>query len=148
VSVPRITPPGRAGHRPGAALDALFTYGTLMRGFTLHALMAERAEWMGEGSVRGRLIDLGRYPGAVPDDRGVIRGEVYRLRAAEHWGALDSAEGPQYHRSQVTVRMKDGRSVEANMYWYRGPLDRGRPIPGGDYRAHAPARSIHRSATL
>ena len=49
---------------------------------------------------------------------------------------------------KATVRMKDGRSVEANMYWYRGPLDRGRPIPGGDYRAHAPARSIHRSATL
>jgi gamma-glutamylcyclotransferase (GGCT)/AIG2-like uncharacterized protein YtfP len=96
----------------------------------------------------GRLIDLGRYPGALADDRAVIHGEVYRLRAAEHWTALDSAEGPQYHRSRVAVRMTDGRSVEAYMYWYRGPLDRGLPIPGGDYRAHAPARSIHRHATL
>ena len=29
------------------------------------------------------------------------------------------------------------------MYWYVGPLDRGVPIPGGDYRAHAPAKSIY-----
>lgn len=148
VSVPRITPPGRAWHPLTAALDLLFTYGTLMRGFRLHDLIEERAEWVGEGRVMGRLIDLGRYPGALADDRAVIHGEVYRLRAAEHWTALDSAEGPQYHRSRVAVRMADGRSVEAYMYWYRGPLDRGLPIPGGDYRAHAPARSIHRHATL
>jgi gamma-glutamylcyclotransferase (GGCT)/AIG2-like uncharacterized protein YtfP len=119
-----------------------------MRGFRLHALMAERAEWEGEGCVTGRLIDLGRYPGAIPDDRGTIHGEVYRLHSAEHWTALDSAEGPQYHRSRVAVRMTDGRPIEAYIYWYRGPLDRGLPIPGGDYRAHAPARSIHRHATL
>jgi gamma-glutamylcyclotransferase (GGCT)/AIG2-like uncharacterized protein YtfP len=149
VSGPRrLGPPGRAWHPPASVLDLLFTYGTLMRGFPLHALMVERAEWVGEGSVAGRLIDLGRYPGALPDDRGVIHGEVYRLRAAEHWTALDSAEGPQYHRSRIPVRMTSGRPVEAYMYWYRGPLDRGRPIPGGDYRAHAPARSIHRHATL
>ena len=129
-------------------LNLLFTYGTLMRGFRLHALVADRAEWVSEGSVSGRLIDLGRYPGALPDDRAVIRGEVYRLRTAEHWTALDSAEGPQYHRSRVAVRMTDGRPVEAYIYWYRGPLDRGLPIPGGDYRAHAPAHSIHRHATL
>jgi gamma-glutamylcyclotransferase (GGCT)/AIG2-like uncharacterized protein YtfP len=149
VSGPRrLGPPGRAWHPPASVLDLLFTYGTLMRGFRLHAVVAERAEWVGEGCVTGRLIDLGRYPGALPDDRGVIRGEVYRLHAAEHWTALDSAEGPQYHRSRVAVRMTDGRSVEAYIYWYRGPLDRGLPIPGGDYRAHAPARSIHRHATL
>jgi len=146
--VPRITPPGRASHAHAATPDLLFAYGTLMRGFPLHALMAERAEWVGEGSVSGRLIDLGRYPGALPDDRAVIRGEVYRLRAAEHWTALDSAEGPQYHRSRAAVRMADGPPVEAYIYWYRGPLDRGLPIPGGDYRAHAPAHSIHRHATL
>jgi gamma-glutamylcyclotransferase (GGCT)/AIG2-like uncharacterized protein YtfP len=149
VSGPRrLGPPGRASHAPAAALDLLFTYGTLMRGFRLHALMAERAGWVGEGSVTGRLIDLGRYPAALPDDRAVIRGEVYRLHTAEHWTALDSAEGPQYHRSRVAVRMTDGRPVEAYIYWYRGPLDRGLPIPGGDYRAHAPAHSIHRHATL
>ncbi len=56
---------------------------------------------------------------------------------------LDSAEGPQYHRRVVTVRSEDGRELAASIYWYIGPLDRGVPIPGGDYRAHAPATSIY-----
>ena len=59
------------------------------------------------------------------------------------WAVLDSAEGPQYHRREVTVRSEDGRDQAACIYWYIGPLDRGVPIPGGDYRAHAPATSIY-----
>jgi len=38
---------------------------------------------------------------------------------------------------------KDGREMAAWIYWYIGPLDRGVPIPGGDYRAHAPGTSIY-----
>jgi gamma-glutamylcyclotransferase (GGCT)/AIG2-like uncharacterized protein YtfP len=121
----------------------LFTYGTLMRGFRLHRLLAGRAELLGRGQVRGRLVDLGSYPGAVPDAAGVVHGEVYRVVEPALWATLDSAEGPQYHRREVTVRSEDGRELAASMYWYVGPLDRGVPIPGGDYRAHAPATSIY-----
>jgi gamma-glutamylcyclotransferase (GGCT)/AIG2-like uncharacterized protein YtfP len=46
--------------------DLLFTYGTLMRGFRLHRLLAERAAYLGRGRVTGRIVDLGSYPGAVP----------------------------------------------------------------------------------
>jgi gamma-glutamylcyclotransferase (GGCT)/AIG2-like uncharacterized protein YtfP len=136
-----------ASHPPVADTSFLFTYGTLMRGLPLHGLLAGRAAFVGEGTVAARLIDLGRYPGAVPEAGAVLRGEVFRLESAELWTVLDSAEGPQYHRSRVTVGMGD-RRVEAFIYWYRGPLDRGVPVPGGDWRAHAPARSIHRSATV
>ena len=121
----------------------LFTYGTLMRGFRLHRLLAGRTELLGRGQVRGRLVDLGSYPGAVPDGAGVVHGEVYRVVEPALWATLDSAEGPQYHRREVTVRSEDGRALAASMYWYVGPLDRGVPIPGGDYRAHAPATSIY-----
>lgn len=121
----------------------LFTYGTLMRGFRLHRLLAGRTELLGRGQVRGRLVDLGSYPGAVPDGAGVVHGEVYRVVEPALWATLDSAEGPQYHRREVTVRSEDGRELAASMYWYVGPLDRGVPIPGGDYRAHAPATSIY-----
>ncbi|HKZ05260.1 MAG TPA: gamma-glutamylcyclotransferase family protein [Methylomirabilota bacterium] len=122
----------------------MFTYGTLMRGLPLHGLLAARARFLGEGIVAARLLDLGRYPGAVPDPAGRVRGEVWELASPDVWPALDSAEGPQYHRSRTTVVIGK-RSLEAFIYWYRGPLDRGVPIPGGDWRAHAPARSIHRS---
>jgi gamma-glutamylcyclotransferase (GGCT)/AIG2-like uncharacterized protein YtfP len=127
------------------ATDLIFVYGTLMQGFPLHGLLADRAEPRGRGTVRARLVDLGAYPGAVPDPHAAVAGEVYRVTREDLWRALDSTEGPQYHRGQVAVRMADGRQVTASMYWYVGPLDRGVPVPGGDYRAHAPARSIHRS---
>jgi gamma-glutamylcyclotransferase (GGCT)/AIG2-like uncharacterized protein YtfP len=121
-----------------------FVYGTLMRGFPLHRLIEARADFEGTGTVPGRLVDLGVYPGAVPDRDGIVAGEVYRLRDSDILRVLDSVEGPQYHRGEVRVRMAGGREVTAFIYWFVGPLGRGVPIPGGDYRAHAPARCIHR----
>jgi gamma-glutamylcyclotransferase (GGCT)/AIG2-like uncharacterized protein YtfP len=113
-----------------------------MRGFPLHRLLTGRARYLGRGSVPGRLLDLGSYPGAVPDGAGAVRGEVYRVTSPELWSALDSAEGPQYHRGGVPVTLDDGRTARAFIYWYRGPVHLGTPIPGGDYRAHGPARGM------
>jgi gamma-glutamylcyclotransferase (GGCT)/AIG2-like uncharacterized protein YtfP len=128
------------------ALPRAFVYGTLMRGFPLHRLIEGRADFEGTGMVPARLVDLGTYPGAVCDRHGVVAGEVYRLRDPGIFRVLDSVEGPQYHRGEVRVRMADGREVTAFIYWYEGPLGRSVPIPGGDYRAHVPARAIHRSS--
>ncbi len=121
----------------------LFVYGTLMRGFPLHALLADCADSVGAGEVAGLLFDLGHYPAALRDGGGVIRGEVYRLKDPGLWPALDSAEGSRYHRGEVGVRLAGGGQVTAHIYWYVGPLSRAVPIPGGDYRAHAPAQSIY-----
>jgi gamma-glutamylcyclotransferase (GGCT)/AIG2-like uncharacterized protein YtfP len=121
----------------------LFVYGTLMRGFPLHALLEGRADSVGDGEVAGLLFDLGRYPAALRDGGGVIRGEVYRLTDPGLWPALDSAEGSQYHRGEIGVRLAGGQRVTAYIYWYVGPLRRALPIPGGDYRAHSPAKSIY-----
>ena len=125
------------------AADLLFVYGTLMRGFRLHRLLEGRAEFVGEGVAPGRLFDLGSYPAALRDAGGAIRGEVYRLADPALWRALDSAEGSQYHRGEVGVSMGPDRQVTAYIYWYVGPVGEAVPIPGGDYRAHPPARSIH-----
>ena len=125
------------------AAELLFVYGTLMRGFRLHGLLAGRAEYVGEGEVPGLLFDLGSYPAALRGDGGSVRGEVYRLADPGLWVALDSAEGSQYHRGEVGVRMASGGLVTACIYWYVGPLGGAVPIPGGDYRAHSPAKSIH-----
>jgi gamma-glutamylcyclotransferase (GGCT)/AIG2-like uncharacterized protein YtfP len=124
------------------ATDRLFVYGTLMRGFALHRLLERGATYLGRGSVAARLWDLGAYPAAISDPDGAVSGELYRVTDAALWTVLDSAEGPQYHRGEVTVRLVAGGVETASVYWYRGPL-RGSPVPGGDYRAHAPATSIH-----
>ncbi len=125
------------------ATALLFVYGTLMRGFPLHRLLEGHAEYVGPAQVTARLLDLGAYPAAVRDRDGIVHGEVYRVKDEALWLSLDSAEGPQYHREQVTFRSATGREATAFIYWYTGPRGRGIPIPGGDYRAHSPARSIH-----
>ncbi len=123
--------------------ELLFVYGTLMRGFALHAMLERCADFVGVGQTAGLLFDLGRYPAALRGGGSLVHGEVYRLRDPGSWLALDSAEGSQYHRGETGVRMAGGDQVTAYVYWYVGPLSRAVPIPGGDYRAHVPAKSIH-----
>jgi gamma-glutamylcyclotransferase (GGCT)/AIG2-like uncharacterized protein YtfP len=139
----RASKRGRSPRLITPPVDLLFTYGTLMRGFRLHRLLDGGAEFVGRGKVTGRIIDLGSYPGAVADRDGTLRGELYRVTDPALLARLDSAEGPQYHRREVAVRSEDGREMAAWIYWYIGPLDRGVPIPDGDYRAHAPGTSIY-----
>lgn len=124
--------------------DLLFVYGTLMRGFPLHPVLAAGAVFVAPAAVPARLIDLGRYPAAVPDATGSVAGELYRVLDPVSWARLDSVEGARYHRGEARVCLAGGREAVAQIYWYVGPLAHGVPIPGGDYRAHAPARSVHR----
>jgi gamma-glutamylcyclotransferase (GGCT)/AIG2-like uncharacterized protein YtfP len=125
--------------------DLLFVYGTLMRDLPLHRLLQPAARYVGAGRVGGRLFDLGRYPAAIPDGLGTLHGELYRVEDPALWAVLDSVEGPQYHRGEARVATSDDDDpVSAFVYWYVGPLSGAVPIPGGDYRAHPPARSVHR----
>src|SRR5262245_64481917 len=86
----------------------LFTYGTLMRGYGLHRLLATGAKLLGAGSVRGTLLDLGDFPGLV-DGAGRVVGEVYRLDAPELLAVLDRAEGYNFVRRRATVTLAPGR---------------------------------------
>jgi gamma-glutamylcyclotransferase (GGCT)/AIG2-like uncharacterized protein YtfP len=123
----------------------LFVYGTLMRGFPLHHMLERRcAEFVAPATVSARLFDLGSYPAAVPDPEATVRGELYCVSDTSLWTTLDLAEGPQYHREETRVRLTGERDRLAHVYWYVGPLGGAVPIAGGDYRAHAPALSIHR----
>ena len=148
VSTPRaplkLSPalPARA-ERP-----AVFLYGTLMRGERAHRLLHGRAEFVGDGSVAGRLVSLGRYPGLVAG-RGRVRGEVWRLSAPEVLRTLDEYEGYNFRRSTALVTLARGRRLRAMVYRYRGSrtepaaarsVDRRSQhmtvIPEGDWRRH------------
>ncbi len=108
-----------------------------MRGLPLHHLVERRAEFVALGSISGRLVDLGGYPGAFPDGAGTIRGEVYRLESADLLAELDAAEGPEFPRRLTPVRLNDGREIRAWAYWFNGSPDAGVVIPDGDYRRHS-----------
>ena len=86
----------------------LFAYGTLMRGYALHGVLARGATWLAEGSVRGRLLDLGAYPGLVAGP-GRVRGEVAHRRAVRA-GRVVEVDRPFLERDEEKERLKKATS--------------------------------------
>ncbi|HWQ36204.1 MAG TPA: gamma-glutamylcyclotransferase family protein [Blastocatellia bacterium] len=129
--------------------DLLFVCGTLLPELVPAALqeIVARFQFIGSGVVRGRMYDLGEYPGAVPDESAdaLIVGKVFRLPADEALlKALDEYEGfdpysPQaslFVRTRCTVRMSDGQTLSCWMYAYNRPTDGLPLIADGDYLKH------------
>ena len=122
---------------PARSSGLLFVYGTLMRGYGLHDVLAPGATLLTTGHVRGRLLDLGGYPGLIAGG-GRVSGEVYRLEDAELLPVLDREEGYNFVRRRESVTLAGGRRARAWLYRYRGPRERAWPIPDGDYRRACP----------
>jgi gamma-glutamylcyclotransferase (GGCT)/AIG2-like uncharacterized protein YtfP len=112
-------------------LDSIFVYGTLRS--TSAAPMAREfarnATLVGPARMRGRTIDLGRYPGllepAGPDDW--VEGELWRFQAPETYlPILDAYEGcgpddPQPHEYKRVIRetiFEAGDALDAWVYLY------------------------------
>ena len=129
---------------PAEGPNLLFVYGSLRRGFQLHSVLAGAgARQVGKGSVGGRLFDLGDYPGAEPSNAAAdrVQGEVYRLANPERaLSVLDWTEGlrpgaieSRYRRGTTEVKLENGTTAEAWIYWlarWPGPK---RLIASGDY---------------
>jgi gamma-glutamylcyclotransferase (GGCT)/AIG2-like uncharacterized protein YtfP len=125
----------------------LFAYGTLQPGCAppqMAAVVAKmRAE--GEGFIRGRLYDLGGYPGAVPDENapGKIIGTVMELPGEpEILQKLDAYEecdpkSPQtseYVRELREVELAEGGTLTCWFYRYNGDTDEKQLITSGGWK--------------
>lgn len=129
--------------KPRADGALLFVYGTLRStsGHPMHRKLRAESDFVGPGTFRGRLYDLGNYPGAVLSrsngDR--VRGEIYRLREpARTLSALDAYEDKAFRRLKTTIRREDGARTQCWIYVYTLPVTRFRRIAGGNYiKRHA-----------
>jgi gamma-glutamylcyclotransferase (GGCT)/AIG2-like uncharacterized protein YtfP len=123
----------------------LFVYGTLRRK-SVHPMarfLAERAAYLGRAKMRGRLYDLGRYPGMTPAELSDdwVHGELYQLHAPEETlDALDRYEGcplpgepALFERAVGEAVTETGESRSVWVYWYRGEVSAERRIRSGDY---------------
>jgi gamma-glutamylcyclotransferase (GGCT)/AIG2-like uncharacterized protein YtfP len=123
----------------------LFVYGTLRRN-SRHPMarrLADRAGFLGEATMPGRLYDLGRYPGVlqVPGAADRVVGDLYDLgeNAAATLAELDEYEQIEsplpafFDRRLATATTADGTPVVAWVYWYRGEVDEARRITSGRY---------------
>jgi len=119
----------------------LFVYGSLRSGFHTPAYeyISRYFNFVGDAKVRGRLYDMGTYPGGVPaDDDAFIIGELYGIRDQSEFswaiGQLDDYEGVTvesdevqlYRRELADAIINDG-TIAAWIYWYNGDVS-GRPV--------------------
>jgi gamma-glutamylcyclotransferase (GGCT)/AIG2-like uncharacterized protein YtfP len=123
----------------------LFVYGTLRAGsgHPWAQQLARHARYLGPASMRGRMYDLGRYPGAVTSCTAGERvtGDLYRLNSATLLRELDRYEGctgrvceQEYRRAAVCVMQTDtGLPVRAWAYLHRRPVSLQRRIANGDW---------------
>ena len=105
--------------------------------------LAERATLLGGATVEGLLFDLGNCPGALraAGSGSRVKGELYKLHRHDTLTSLDAYEGcgpgnPLPHvfqRRTTDVRLSDGGTLRAWIYWYCGSVRGADPIPSGDY---------------
>src|SRR4029450_5125970 len=118
----------------------IFVYGTLRRGAAMHALLAPGAEWVGRARMRGRLYDLGAFPGFGAGRAGEwVQGELYRLTGdpAPLLDSLDRYEGTAFRREMREAVRDGGVRVPAYVYAFTGSVRGRRGIAAGDYRAES-----------
>lgn len=107
-------------------------------------MLARQARFVGYARTRGRLYQLGGYPGLVSsrEPRGWVRGEVYALeRPSEMLARLDDYEGcgpndappHEFERVEGEVILESGEAGVAWIYVYAGTLDGRSEIASGDY---------------
>lgn len=123
------------------------TYGTLRTGQSNHIRLCNPgAELICEGTITGyRMVDLGRFPGIVPDERETvpIACELYVVNDAV-LASLDRLEGhPRfYERVPVTFTDMMGGRHNAQTYVYRRGLNGDEPvIEFGDWVQYTHLRS-------
>jgi len=126
------------------APDLLFVYGTLRKGFPLHKYLVRDIRFRSRGYIRGRLYDLGDFPGAGPSVAAGerIAGEVYELLKPEtQFKKLDKLEeflptrprDSLFVRKKTVVHLKGGRRVLAWAYLLPKTPENGRRLVSGNY---------------
>jgi gamma-glutamylcyclotransferase (GGCT)/AIG2-like uncharacterized protein YtfP len=142
----------------GFAMDpppqALFVYGTLRQAarHPMALFLRAHARSLGPARARGRLYDLGAYPGMVAarGDDEWVHGEVHQLsRPDETLAVLDRYEGcgpgvepPRlYERRPAPVELATGEMRPCWVYFYLGPVAEEKRILSGDYLAVSPRAS-------
>ncbi|WP_126969746.1 gamma-glutamylcyclotransferase family protein [Gynurincola endophyticus] len=125
----------------------LFVYGSLRKGFQHEAYQYIRDNFslIGEASVKGKLYNVGEYPGAIPceEDR-FIKGELYQAHSASafKWAIaqLDDYEGLTVEKGETALFQRklevltgEYATIKAWVYWYNLPYEHLPLIESGDY---------------
>lgn len=127
-------------------LSKIFVYGTLHDnpGNRYSRFLEQNAKYIGVATRKGKLFNIGRYPGAVeslnPDD--MIKGYLYSTDNMETLlSKLDEYEGYEksypahslFIRKKVLVADKKNKKHWAWMYLYNKDVSKKKEIDEGDF---------------
>jgi len=122
----------------------LFVYGTLLQpGNEFADYLNKHCKFISKGKIKGRLYDIGEYPGALIDnaEEHFVHGSIFMMDDPETiLKVVDDYEGigelynhPQeYIREQISIHTKTG-DINCWMYVYNLPVITYRQIIDGDY---------------
>lgn len=103
-------------------MTILFLYGSLKRGYSNHARVADQ-EFLGAAvtSPRYRIIQLGKYGGLIRDEAAglAVKGELWAV-SPECLAALDEFELGEGLWARFPVEVPGHANVEA--YFWTGPV--------------------------
>jgi gamma-glutamylcyclotransferase (GGCT)/AIG2-like uncharacterized protein YtfP len=126
----------------------LFVYGTLLDESNEFAIyLKQNCNYFGKGKLKGRLYDLGEYPGAIPDENypGYVYGNVFELKntAQAFLKYIDDYEGFGEDQEQPNLFIREMRDVETDsrrmdcwVYLYNLSVEDFRVIESGDYTGY------------
>ncbi|MGN6177975.1 MAG: gamma-glutamylcyclotransferase family protein [Mucilaginibacter sp.] len=111
----------------------LFVYGTLLDADNEFAIfMRKHCQFVKKGKFKGRLYDIGEYPGAIEDTyaESYIHGSIYLMNNAPMvLKTLDDYEGygPEQEQPNLFIRKlieieTDARSIDCWVYLYNRPV--------------------------
>ena len=123
----------------------LFVYGTLLHSIesSMANYLKDVSTFIGTGHLKGRMYDLGRYPGVVVNEKEPKRifGHIFKLKqAAEALKVLDYYEAipdgenttSEYIRCLQEVE-SEGNIISCWVYVYNLSTDGLTEIKGGNY---------------
>lgn len=126
--------------------NCLFVYGTLRKGFdnNMASYLAANAEYIGEGTVKGRIYDTGGFPALIMSDSEAdkVAGDVYLIcKDKEVLKYIDHYEGYRadvtkyslFLRERCDVVIEGGLLVNAWVYVFNHPVENLQIIECGDY---------------
>jgi len=125
----------------------LFVYGTLLNTNNEFAIyLKNNCSFYDNGRFKGRLYDIGEYPGAIADvySQGYVYGCVFIMnKVAQVLKKLDDYEGfgPEQEQPNLFIRKmveieSDERIISCWCYLYNLPVDGLQFIISGDYRKY------------
>jgi gamma-glutamylcyclotransferase (GGCT)/AIG2-like uncharacterized protein YtfP len=125
----------------------LFVYGTLQDEQNEFAIyLKQNCSFYGKGRFKGKLYDLGEYPGAILDEKGdnYVYGSILNVKnISEVLIRLDEYEGFGEEEDRPNLFIREIVSIETNngkvvclVYLYNLSVDGFKTIDSGDYAVY------------